>query len=1163
MTRRPLADGAERALIAEALEETLIVEAAAGTGKTTELVNRIVRTVERGLARIQEIVAVTFTEKAAGELKLRLREELERARRAVSDVSARDRLTAALAHLEEAHVNTIHGFCGEILRERPVEAHVDPLFVTLDEGQAERLLDEAFDWWLQRQLEDPPPGLRRALRRSPTPGLAWSGDETGAAPIERLRRAARRLAEWREFTSPWERPAYDRERDIDALVARLHALAELTRGPSWDRDRLYADTAEARAVSEAIARAQRNGLADYDGWEARLVDLARKGLGPHRAAGGQYKPGVPRERIVAERDALVEDLKRFRERADADLAALLAAELRGALDRYELLKRREGALDFLDLLLRTRDVLRDHAPVRRTLQERFRRIFVDEFQDTDPVQAEILLLLASADPTEHDWRRVVPEPGKLFLVADPKQSIYRFRRADVAVYYEVRRLLLARGARAVELRTSFRARPEIQAVVNAAFAPEMTGDERVLQAGYVPLAPARSGLDGQPAVVVLPVPRPYGQREVTKKAIGESLPQAVGAFVQWLLEDSGWRVSEPGGTERAIAAGDICILFRQFVRGPDDVTRPYVEALEGRGIPHVLVGGRTFHQREEVESLRAALAAIERPDDELSIFATLRGPLFAVGDEALLEWRQRIGRLHPFAPAVARAEALPPALQPIAGALALLRDLHAGRNHRPVAETIHRLLGATRAHVAFVLRMRGDQVLANVLQVAELARQYDLAGGLSFRGFVEHLAREAERAQAAEAPVIEEGIEGVRLMTVHKAKGLEFPVVVLADLTAPLAHRDPDRHLDAAAGLCALRLEGWTPLPLVRHAELERAREAAEGVRLAYVAATRARDLLVVCAVGDGPQESWLAPLNKAVYPPMARRRDRRAAPGCPPFAHRDSVCVRPDGDPARPDTVCPGLHLFEWIAPAGERTSYGVVWWDPHLIDSQAEPASGIRGPQLVAREADAEVVAAGRAAYEQWRSELADVIERASAPEVRLEPATAWARRESALDLGDETDVEVAEVPLPADRPGGPRFGTLVHALLAVAPLDAGPEALRRLAAVQARLLAAPEEEAEAAVEAARAFLAHPLVRRAADAPSLRRELPVACRLPGGELVEGVVDLVFEEEGRLVVIDFKTDAGPIERARYRRQVQLYAAALRRAWGRPVAPVLLVPAAG
>ena len=192
------------------------------------------------------------------------------------------------------------------------------------------------------------------------------------------------------------------------------------------------------------------------------------------------------------------------------------------------LKARRGALDFLDLLLGARDLVRDNAQVRHGFQARFTHIFVDEFQDTDPLQAEILLLLAADDNAETDWRRARPRPGTLFLVGDPKQSIYRFRRADVGIYREVCDRLALLGARLVHLNTSFRSVPEIQACVNAAFAPVMTGDALTLQAPYVPLARHREAISGQPAVVALPVPEPYKWRYVSAAAIEQSLPDAVG-----------------------------------------------------------------------------------------------------------------------------------------------------------------------------------------------------------------------------------------------------------------------------------------------------------------------------------------------------------------------------------------------------------------------------------------------------------------------------------------------------------------------------------------------------------------------------------------------------------------------------------------------------------
>src|SRR5437867_3027621 len=222
---RVMDDAEARRAIADDLDDTLVVEAAAGTGKTTELVTRILHVLAAGHATMMQIVAVTFTEKAAGELKLRLREALEQRRAEVSDDRIRDRLELALKTLEEAHVNTIHGFCAELLRERPVEARVDPLFAVLTEPQADRLYARAFRAWLQEALRDPPEGLQRALRRTSAP--AFGGGDGGGGPIDRLRGAGRVLAEWRDFPHPWERPTFDRAGQIDRHIAALHHLADL------------------------------------------------------------------------------------------------------------------------------------------------------------------------------------------------------------------------------------------------------------------------------------------------------------------------------------------------------------------------------------------------------------------------------------------------------------------------------------------------------------------------------------------------------------------------------------------------------------------------------------------------------------------------------------------------------------------------------------------------------------------------------------------------------------------------------------------------------------------------------------------------------------------------------------------------------------------------
>src|SRR3954471_1015920 len=1187
----PTADREAREAIANALDDTLVVEAAAGTGKTTELVNRIVRILATGRAKVEGIVAVTFTEKAAGELKLRLREALDEARTR-AQAHEREPLNLALQSLEEAHVSTIHGFCAELLRERPVEARAAPLFSALTEPQAERLFDQAFGAWIQEQLQDPPEGVRRALRRSVWQGFgAVTREET---PIDRLRRAAWDLAQWRDFPAPWTRRPFDREHAIDRLVEDLHAFAALTEHPSYSKDTLYLDSAAARHLSAEIqiqvqafrqttsAKAmvvKADAAADYDGWEARLVDLSRdrnfsklrNGRGPG------YKQGVSRQRLLDAYASLKQQLDQFRLDADADLAAALQHELQDAITGYEALKARGGALDFLDLLLKARDLVAGNAGVRRGFQSRFTHIFVDAFQDTDPLQAEILLLLASANPDENNWLAVAPVPGRLFIVGDPKQSIYRFRRADVGIYREVCERLVKAGARFVTLTTSFRSVPQIQACVNAAFAPVMTGDAATLQADYVPLSPSRPDLKGQPAVVALPVPEPYGQRNVSAIQIERSLPDAVGAFIEWVINESGWKVSGRGTTK--VQARDICILFRRFLSFGEDVTQPYVRALEARGVHHVLVGGKTFHDREEVETIRAALSAIEWPDDELSVFAALRGSLFAIGDEELLEWKQRFSGFHPFR--IPRAEdgpAVPAHLEPIRGCLQLLQQLHRRRNYRPVAETIQELLEATRAHVGIVLRSAGEQALANVLHVAGLAREYEAGGGLSFRGFVDEMRRAAERAHAAEAPILEEGSDGVRLMTVHKAKGLEFPIVILADLTCKLARAEAGRWLDPEHHRCALKIGGWSPIDLLLHDAEEAARDRAESERLAYVAATRARDVLVIPVVGDGPYEGgWLDPLLTAIYPPDSVRRDPRPAPGVPLFTSKDTVLNRPNGDPATSKTVAPGTFTFsppsDSSIPATPDSpiprfpdspmAYAVTWWDPHALLLGAVSTFGLKRDDLIVKDGDMFAVEDRLVEYEKWRDERSRVLVRAARPTLRVQTATAWAAEaaSSGIDeaiLADGAAIEILHIPGAEDRPRGPRFGTLVHAVLASVPLDAADDLVQRTASTHARILVALPEEAAAAAVVVSNVLRHPLIDRARRAKSVRRETPVTWLQQDGTLIEGVLDLAFDDGDATVVVDFKTDhelaAGE---TRYRAQVQQYVNAVARATGRPASGVL------
>jgi ATP-dependent helicase/nuclease subunit A len=1124
-----LADQDARDRIRDDLDTTLVVEAAAGTGKTTELVERMVGLLVAGRARVDRMVAVTFTDAAAGELKLRLRKAIEDARNVGRGDGALD---DALRQLEEARIGTIHSFCADLLRERPVEARVDPLFAVAPRDVAEGLLDRAFARWFEERLASPGEAVCRILRRRATDG----------GPRRLLRSAARELVERRDFATPWRHAeGFDRLAAIDGLVDEMAALgAFAARGDP--NDHFVRSLAEIARFADELRRREAIHGRDHDRLEAELLAFGRekhwRWTGFRRVAGT-----FPKAELLERRARLRAALDDFVRRAGADLAPRLRDELWPVVEAYEDLKKRAGCLDFLDLLLRARDLVRGNAAVRAELQRRFTHVFVDEFQDTDPLQAEILLLLAADDPAVGDWRRVRPVPGKLFLVGDPKQSIYRFRRADVMLYERVKEQLRERGAAVVALTVSFRAVPEIQEAVNAAFAPRMRGAP-----GYVPLAPHRSAVGTQPAIVALPVPEPYGDYgTIVDWRIDESLPDAIAAFIEWLVRESKWTVSERErpGERVAIRPRHVCVLFRRFRAYLADVTRPYVRALEARHLPHLLVGGTSFHVREEVEAIRNALAAIERPEDELAVFATLRGPFFALGDGALLAYRERCRTLHPFAPA---PDGAPDALREVRAALDVLRRLHAGRNRRPIADTIGRLLDETRAHAGLATWPTGEQALANVTRLMDVARRAERTGVASFRGFVEWLADQAEHGEAGDAPIVEEGTEGVRMMTVHGAKGLEFPVVVLADLTRKETPGEPQRWVDPDRELCVVRLAGCAPPELDEHAAEEMAREADEATRVLYVAATRARDLLVVPVLGDGRYEGWLQALTPVVYPARGAAPEPGRAPGCPLFG-AESTPGRPDAVAPPPDAVAPGLHVPEVGA-------HRVVWWDPAALRLGTQESVGLVQQTILAADERGVRAEEGKRAHDAWQAERDRVRRAGETPSLVVRTATEHGEA-PAVDVAVESAAGIEP------RPHGPRFGTLVHAVLATVDLDADEAGIADVAALQGRLLAAAADEVGAAVATVARALAHPLLRRAAEAARggrCRRECPVALVDDAGVLVEGVVDAAFaESDGAWTVVDFKTDveiAGRLDE--YRRQVGVYAAAVARATGAPARAVLL-----
>ncbi|MGH7780758.1 MAG: UvrD-helicase domain-containing protein [Candidatus Binataceae bacterium] len=1156
-----IADQAARDAIASDLEATIVVEAAAGTGKTTALVSRIVAVIASGRGTLAHIVAVTFTEKAAGELKLRLRAEIERARNDDSlDQESRDRLGGALRELEQASIGTIHSFCADLLRERPVEARVDPMFEVAAEDTSGAILELAFARWFESALASPGEGMRRLLRRRE------SVNRDGPRAI--ARRAAEELLAWRDFTARWERFPFERDREIDAIVTEVTALASLARDGE-PGDWLAKSLEEiARPVIEAMRLEAVRGR-DHDALEAVLLTIGGGRRWDWKGFGGGMG-GVERETIFQRRAELRDRIARMRRDAGANLAPVLREELWPIIDIYDSIKRREGQLDFLDLLLVARNLVRDNPVVRAELQSRFTHIFIDEFQDTDPLQAEILLLLAADDPATHDWRAARPIPGKLFIVGDPKQSIYRFRRADVALYQEVKQSLIAAGARLLFLAVSFRATPELHAMINAAFAPLMAA-ESPTQPAYAPLTPVREDPAAQPSIVALPVPDPYGDYgRVTDWQIEQSLPEAIAAFAAWMIKESGWTVTEREAPERrvAIAPRHICILFRRLSSYGRDVTRPYLRALEARHLPHVLVKGGSFNDREEVTSVRNLLAAIERPDDELAVFATLRGVFFSLGDDLLLEYREAAGGFslwrHP--PQGHTAQDASGRFRAMLSAREIILELHRERNRRPIAQTLARALAQTRAHAGVAIWPTGDQALANIMRLMDQARRYEARSRpTSFRGFVDELEARAERDEPSETPLAEEGTEGVRIMTVHRAKGLEFPIVILADITCNETAGEPARFIDPARGLAALRIAGCAPNELLEHQEEEHRRDVEEAIRLLYVATTRARDLLIVPALGDGAYDGWLARLNPVIYPEQKDRRApiARKPPGCPEFGE-DSVRTRPMRAPAPTRSIAPGSHR----AQAG---AHRVVWWDPTRLILDVKEAMGLRQSALLEADSSGEISEHAGRAHRAWSEARGAALARGGEPTLKIVSATAAAHG-GAHDMHDTRDTNgsqsgggilVEEIARDRSRARFRLFGTLVHETMLRIRFDIAHMEIEQAASSVARMIGAGADDVEAAIGAVTNALGSQVIRDAARASEVRREYPVLTTLDDGTTAEGIADLAFRSGSggvaRWTIVEFKTDADLSRRLpEYRAQLAIYMRAVRAATGTPATGVIL-----
>jgi ATP-dependent helicase/nuclease subunit A len=1079
-----LADDADRTRAAKETSSSFLVEASAGTGKTRTLIERIrCLVIDRGVP-LGRIAAMTFTEKAAGEMKTRLRLAIEEARNAPEDSERRSRAERARIDLDVAEISTIHSFCARLLRERPVEAGVDPDFASGDELLAADLAEEAFAAWFDREARRAEGPVADALR-------------AGAHPAA-LHDLATELYEERLVLDRATLPA-DAAGEIRELCRRLLG----TYGPLVSLLSSKEEEKRKERVLEVLGGLKTLlGLPD-DELPAFRPDLSieLRGRWPQ-----EVKDVISSSRDdIALLDGLLCSLPLV-----PTLTALVGQIRESFFPEIEAMKRQRGILDFDDLLLRARDLLRNSPAARAHFHQRIDALVVDEFQDTDPVQAEIVMRLSAPPaPQGDDWTALSPEGGRLFLVGDPKQSIYRFRRADVETYGAAR----GRFADVLKLTTNFRASAPLLAFANA-IGPALLPSRERAAPWNVPYSGFSQGPETKsspsPGVLFLAPPEP-----VAAPGRGQPGDDGNGDDEEQLKVNEQEARAVANLLLSRFAAGErpwsrIAVLVPRHA-AIDHLQRAFREA----GIPFLLEGGKSFYKREEVAAVVAALSAIDDPGDAVSVVAALKSVLFGASDLELLDAAESGLRFDDLAAF--------PVSSPLRPAADLLLRLHRRRHERPLAATLGDLLDSTQAFAAVEIGavVNPLQAAANLERLLVLARDLDREQ-LSFRSAVARLRRRMEEDGPEPAAREEEG-DAVRLMTLHKAKGLEFPIVVLADLGLKEQERRGPRAsvlCERAGGRYGVRLRfGARMVGTARWTEVERGdgeRQEAETRRLLYVGLTRAKERLVV---------SWF--------------RKRRVLKSGELSDFLEKSLLAP-------------LARFE--TPAGDLESLVEV------VGADLSPASPARAAAEAAATIDlAAEMAAAAARLGRARTTASRPLRRAGEKEAGSVP-----RHE---------DVEPADREDAANR--ARRIGVAVHAAMEIllgGEAPPGPAAVPRTLGVVGDDLF--EEERTEAATLVDALLSTDAVSRAFVARRRFTELPllyVDASSPDRPLVEGKIDLLFEEADGWQIVDWKTDHVPDAAARatrealYAPQLRAYEEGVRRVLGpgARVKPGLLVFARG
>ena len=1129
MSKLPKLTSAQAEAAERRAGDSMALTSGAGCGKTLVLARRFTTLLLRAGAGedespFEKFVALTFTDKAALEMIARVRGVLTDALAGSRSADDRARLADWIAELPAAHISTIHSFCASLLRRYAVEAGVDPGFaVQADDLLAAQMRSEAAERAILAAVEAGDEATSDLLVRGSADGLTQD--------IRTL--LDRRIA--------WARTDFS---DIEATLARWREQRKQVRARLLRRlgedDRLHRELAELSAVAcsdptDMLLVYRQEKLAVIarildDPTSAGVEEFGALTETPGRRGGAKAWSGANARTAYRRRlKAFVESFGKLApwfddfDDADEDAARCLATLgrlVRSADELYTAAKRRRGMLDFDDLIIRTSEVLESNPSVRLALRDRLDQLLIDECQDTDTYQLEMLWRMLSDDDT--------PPPGKLFVVGDLKQSIYRFRGAQAEAFNE----LCGRfGSDRIGLDESFRMHKPGAAFVNHLFAEMMGAD-------YEPIRAARTETPAGESVEILLAEMGDGanaQAATLAQAdlVAQRIEQMVGREkLVYDAEAEQWR---------EVGYGDVAILFARMTK-----SLAYEHALQQRDIPYHVVAGVGFLQQQEVSDILNALRVIDNPLDDVALIGVLRSAIFGLDDNSLLRIATAVAP--PYFDKLAGDEVLAALAEPwreqLAFATGLLARLHREKDALGAAGVIERLLAETGYAATLLSQFHGRQKFGNVQRLLEAARSAQAAGAMSIADFVKRFNELiVAESRYEQAPVAGEDDNAVRIMTIHKAKGLEFPVVIAPDLNANFGGvkgRLLFRHdMGVVYDPPTVQDDDAKPLIWRLAKEAEEREMRAEDVRKLYVAATRHQDHLIFVGA-DWPDKTGRLRGSSS----HLRRLDEVLGVGAALDAGAERIEYG-DGFSAR----------LAKVAPSGAARRVG------------RRPI----GQKLAAEAADPAELAAALASSAKKPAKLELVGPLAAQALTRIAP-TALADFEHCPKLFHWRHELRAPGGLPAGGDGGPSAGpdaatagTFFHRCMELIDFQTLASDSRALAGPLARRVAGEMELASGA-DVLTADLAEMLDRLArtplaGEIASARRRLPeLSFTLRSGGLdISGQIDLLYEDaSGAWHVVDYKSDrlaAGDVasHAGRYELQMMLYLAAGRRLLGADV----------